>query len=54
MSDEDFNIALQTSKTVSKHHPSNFQKKVLTAFEERMHLISEKVKKTESKLTSAR
>ncbi|MGB0805721.1 MAG: nucleotidyltransferase domain-containing protein [Salibacteraceae bacterium] len=54
MSDEDFNIALQTSKTVSKHHPSNFQKKVLTAFEERMHLISEKVKETESKLTSAR
>ena len=38
MSQEDFKIALKTTKTVSKHHPSNFQKKVIlslnTKFEE--------------------
>ena len=29
MSDEDFAIAFKSSKKVSKHHPSNFQKKVI-------------------------
>lgn len=29
LSDEDFDIAMKTSTNVSKHHPNNFQKKVL-------------------------
>jgi len=36
MSDQDFDLALQTSKTVSKHHPSNFQKRVLHDFDNRL------------------
>jgi hypothetical protein len=43
MSEQDFNVALQTSKTVSKHHPSNFQKKVLQGFEDRMTELDEKL-----------
>ena len=30
---------MKTTKQVSKHHPSHFQKKVLTAYEKRMELI---------------
>jgi len=29
MNTEDFNIALKSTKNISKHHPSNFQKKVI-------------------------
>ena len=47
MSPEDFKIALQTSKTVSKHHPSNFQKKVLAGFEERMTVLTQKLAATQ-------
>ena len=43
MSEKDFQIALKTTKQVSKHHPSHFQKKVLKAFEKRMELIRIKV-----------
>ena len=43
MSKQDFNIALQTSKTVSKHHPSNFQKKVLHDFDSRMNDLDKKI-----------
>jgi len=31
MNQEDFKIALKTTKNISKHHPSNFQKKVILA-----------------------
>lgn len=31
----DFEIAFKTTRNVSKHHPSNFQKRVLKSFEER-------------------
>jgi len=43
MSEEDFNVALKTSKTVSKHHPSNFQKKVLHDFDSRMAELEKKL-----------
>lgn len=39
MPEEDFKIALKTSKKVSKHHPSNFQKKVMKAYEDRMETL---------------
>lgn len=35
MSDADFNIALKSTKNISKHHPSNFQKKVIAALNEK-------------------
>lgn len=35
MSDADFNIALKSTKNISKHHPLNFQKKVITALNEK-------------------
>lgn len=43
MNEEDFKVALHTSKKVSKHHPSNFQKKVLFAFNERMNAFEGKL-----------
>jgi hypothetical protein len=39
MNSEDFNIALTTTKRVSKHHPSHFQKRVLNGYNERMHKL---------------
>ena len=43
MNEEDFKIALNTTKRVSKHHPSHFQKRVLQGYDDRMiklaHLI---------------
>ncbi len=36
MNEEDFKIALNTTKRVSKHHPSHFQKRVLNGYDERM------------------
>jgi hypothetical protein len=45
MPENDFNIALKTSKKVSKHHPSNFQKTVLNGYEERMNTLRIKVGK---------
>ena len=44
--DEDFNVALKTRTYVSKHHPRNFQRKVMdalaekTAAFERQHNVS--------------
>jgi len=43
---KDFNVALQTSKTVSKHHPSNFQKKVLHDFDSRMAELENKLNRS--------
>ena len=42
MSEEDFKIALKSTQNVSKHHPLNFQKKVITALNEKY----EEIKKT--------
>ena len=33
MNEDDFKVALKTTKSVSKHHPSNFQKKSYLIFE---------------------
>lgn len=42
-SNEEFELAMKTTKRVSKHHPSNFQKKVLDTYNEKLkrfeHLI---------------
>ncbi len=43
MSRKDFEIALKTTKQVSKHHPGNFQKLVLKEFEKRMFDIQQKL-----------
>lgn len=36
LSENDFKVALKTTKNISKHHPSNFQKKVITALNEKI------------------
>lgn len=33
MSEEDFDLALKSTRRVSKHHPSNYQKKVLAGYD---------------------
>ena len=35
MGKEDFRIALKSTQNVSKHHPYNFQKKVILALNEK-------------------
>ncbi|MCB0804954.1 MAG: hypothetical protein KDC05_04095 [Bacteroidales bacterium] len=40
--EEDFNLVFKSSKTISKHHPRNFQKKVLEAFKSRVHDLDRK------------
>ncbi len=42
MSDEDFVIAFKSSKKVSKHHPSNFQKKVIDSLNNKYKEVKEK------------
>lgn len=39
MNKEDFKIALKSTKNISKHHPLNFQKKVITALNEKYDTI---------------
>jgi predicted nucleotidyltransferase len=39
---EDFKIALKSTKNISKHHPSNFQKKVITALNEKVEEVQQK------------
>ncbi|MGB0403669.1 MAG: nucleotidyltransferase domain-containing protein [Salibacteraceae bacterium] len=39
---DDFDLALKSRTYVSKHHPQNFQKKVLTEFEERVNEFEKK------------
>jgi ATP-dependent Lon protease len=46
MEQKDFELALKSSKRVSKHHPSNFQKKVLDEFDSRMKMVQDKLKFT--------
>jgi predicted nucleotidyltransferase len=42
LSKEDFEIAFKSSENVSKHHPSNFQKKVLDLLNEKYEKIEKK------------
>ncbi|WP_232731470.1 nucleotidyltransferase domain-containing protein [Tenacibaculum sp. SZ-18] len=42
LSKEDFEIAFKSSENVSKHHPSNFQKKVLNLLNEKYENIEKK------------
>ena len=42
MSEEDFKIALKTTKNVSKHHPSNFQKKVILSLNSKLEEVQMK------------
>jgi predicted nucleotidyltransferase len=39
MHDDDFKIALKSTKNISKHHPLNFQKKVISALNEKYEEI---------------
>lgn len=36
LSDEDFAVAMQSTNRVSKHHPNNFQRKVLDQYQKKM------------------
>lgn len=42
MNKTDFDVALKSTKNVSKHHPSNFQKKVLFALNEKLEEVQRK------------
>ena len=42
MNQDDFKIALKTTKTVSKHHPSNFQKKVILSLNTKLEEVQSK------------
>lgn len=42
MNEEDFKIALKTTKNVSKHHPSNFQKKVILSLNTKLEEVQSK------------
>jgi predicted nucleotidyltransferase len=44
LSKEDFNIALKSTNNISKHHPSNFQKKVIMALNEKTEEVQRKFK----------
>ncbi|WP_310380899.1 nucleotidyltransferase domain-containing protein [Flavobacterium sp.] len=39
LSDADFNIALKSTKNISKHHPSNFQKKVILSLNSKLEEV---------------
>lgn len=43
LSEKDFKISLKTTTNISKHHPSNFQKKVLLALNEKLEEAQEKL-----------
>jgi len=40
--EEEFNLVFKSSKTISKHHPRNFQKKVLEEFNKRISYLNQK------------
>jgi predicted nucleotidyltransferase len=42
LTDEDFKIALKSKKNISKHHPSNFQKKVILALNSKLEEVQMK------------
>lgn len=39
LSEEDFRIALKSTKNISKHHPSNFQKKVILSLNAKLEEV---------------
>ena len=39
MNNDDFNIALKSTKNISKHHPSNFQKKVILSLNNKIEEV---------------
>ncbi|WP_309642719.1 nucleotidyltransferase domain-containing protein [Flavobacterium sp.] len=39
LTDEDFKIALKSTKNISKHHPSNFQKKVILSLNAKLEEV---------------
>ncbi len=39
---EDFKVALKSTNNISKHHPSNFQKKVINALNEKVEEVQQK------------
>ncbi len=39
MNSDDFNIALKSTKNISKHHPSNFQKKVILSLNSKIEEV---------------
>ena len=39
LSEEDFKIALKSTKNISKHHPSNFQKKVILSLNSKLEEV---------------
>lgn len=39
LSEEDFKIALKSTKNISKHHPSNFQKKVILSLNDKLEEV---------------
>ncbi len=42
LNEEDFKIALKTTKNISKHHPSNFQKKVILSLNKKLEEVQSK------------
>ena len=42
LSEEDFKIALKSTKNISKHHPSNFQKKVILSLNSKLEEVQMK------------
>lgn len=48
MNAEDFKIALRTTKRISKHHPSHFQKKVLQGYQQRLNRVELVLQKANS------
>ena len=42
MNEDDFKVALKTTKSVSKHHPSNFQKKVILSLNTKLEEVQSK------------
>lgn len=42
LSEEDFRIALKSTKNISKHHPSNFQKKVILSLNTKLEEVQHK------------
>ncbi len=45
LSNEEFAIALKSTKNVSKHHPQNYQKKVLEKLQEQLEIAEAKISK---------
>ncbi len=42
LAEEDFQIALKSTKNISKHHPSNFQKKVILSLNDKLDEVAQR------------